>query len=203
LLSDRVHGVRERRGGSSESKDRAVLDLAWEYPVEGEHQDPKAEAVLREINGWGPDGKALSTVMELNAAGSPTCGACISGASCPAEFNQASRRKPASEQGPVAPEWGWAWPANRRILYNRASADPDGKPWSERKRYVWWGERAGEWPGLDVPRSPKTKRPDYQPDEGAKAEQVNRGDEPFIMQVDGRGWLFAPSGLKDGRLATP
>ncbi len=39
-------------------------------------------------------------------------------------------------------DWGFAWPANRRMLYNRASADPDGKPWSERKKYVWWNAEA-------------------------------------------------------------
>ena len=55
----------------------------------------------------------------------------------------------AREQSWVAPEWGWAWPVNRRILYNRASADPDGRPWSERKRYVWWDEEQG---ALDRPR---------------------------------------------------
>jgi len=194
--------VRERLADSTEPRDRPVLDLAWEYPVEGEHQDPSAEAVLREINGWGPDGKALSSFIELKADGSTTCGCWIYCGCYAGEVNQPARRKPRGEQSPVAPEWGWAWPLNRRVLYNRASADPDGKPWSERKRHVWWDEEAGEWTGLDVPDFPKTKRPDYLPSEGAKAEQVNRGDEPFIMQVDGRGWLFAPSGLKDGPLPT-
>ena len=194
--------VRERLAASAEPKDRAVLDLAWEYPTEGEHDDPSAEAVLREINGWGSDGKALSSFVELKADGSTTCGCWIYCGCYAGEVNQPARRKPRSEQSPVAPEWGWAWPLNRRVLYNRASADPDGKPWSERKRHVWWDEEAGEWTGLDVPDFPKTKRPDYRPGEGATAEQVNRGDEPFIMQVDGRGWLFAPSGLKDGPLPT-
>ena len=63
--------------------------------------------------------------------------------------NQAARRKPGQEQNWVANEWGWAWPANRRILYNRASADPDGKPWSERKALVWWDEEQGKWTGHD------------------------------------------------------
>ena len=58
----------------------------------------------------------------------------------------------------MAPEWGWAWPANRRTLYNRASADPDGKPWSERKAYVWWDEAAGKWTGHDVPDFPVNTR---------------------------------------------
>jgi formate dehydrogenase major subunit len=192
--------IREKLADSTDPKDRAVLDLAWEYPVEGEHQDPSADAVLREINGRGPDGKALSSFTQLKADGSTACGCWIYCGCYADEVNQAARRKPASEQGRVPLEWGWAWPANRRVLYNRASADPEGRPWSERKRYVWWDEQGGEWTGDDVPDFPKTKRPDYVPSEGAKAEQVNRGDEPFIMQVDGRGWLFAPSGLKDGPL---
>jgi formate dehydrogenase major subunit len=194
--------VRERLAGSDEARDRAVLDLTWDYPTAGPHDDPEAEAVVREINGWGPDGEPLSTFMELKTDGSTACGCWIYCGCYAGGVNQAARRKPASEQSPVAPEWGWAWPANRRVLYNRASADPEGRPWSERKRHVWWDEEAGEWTGVDVPDFPKTKRPDYVPGEGAKAEQVNRGDEPFIMNVDGRGWLFAPSGLKDGPLPT-
>ena len=131
------------------------------------HDDPSAEAVLREINGWGPDGKALSSFVELKADGSTTCGCWIYCGCYAGEVNQPARRKPRSEQSPVAPEWGWAWPLNRRVLYNRASADPDGKPWSN-ERHVWWDEEAGEWTGLDVPDFPKTKRPDYRPGEGAR-----------------------------------
>ena len=113
-----------------------------------------------------------------------------------------ARRKPGREQSWVAPEWGWAWPANRRIIYNRASADPDGKPWSERKRYVWWDEQEGKWTGEDVPDFQPDKRPDYVPPEGAKAQDAIKGNHPFIMQADGRGWLFVPAGLVDGPLPT-
>ena len=102
----------------------------------------------------------------------------------------------------MAPEWGWAWPANRRILYNRASADPDGKPWSERKRYVWWDAEKERWTGEDVPDFQPDKAPDYVPPPGAKAEDQIAGTHPFIMQADGRGWLFAPAGLVDGPLPT-
>ena len=194
--------VRRRLAGSTDPKDRPVLDLTWDYPTEGEHEDPSAEAVLREINGWGPDGRALSALTELKADGSTACGCWIYCGCYAGEVNQVARRRPAGEQSWVAPEWGWAWPANRRILYNRASADPEGRPWSERKRYVWWDEEAGRWTGHDEPDFPRTKRPDYRPPEGAKAEDANRGDEPFIMQADGLGALFVPSGLKDGPLPT-
>jgi formate dehydrogenase major subunit len=91
---------------------------------------------------------------------------------------------------------------NRRIIYNRASADPDGKPWSERKRYVWWDSEEEGWTGLDVPDFSDKKPPDYVPEEDAKAEMALRGDEPFIVQADGRGWLFAPAGLVDGPMPT-
>jgi formate dehydrogenase major subunit len=100
----------------------------------------------------------------------------------------------------VAPDWGWAWPGNRRILYNRASADTQGRPWSERKRYVWWDEDAGRWTGVDVPDFPLAKEPGYRPGPDAVAEEALRGDEPFVNQPDGRGWLYAPVGLVDGPL---
>jgi formate dehydrogenase major subunit len=192
--------VRQRLAGSSDPKNRPVLELTWDYPTEGAHDDPSAEAVLREINGWGPDGRALSALTELEGDGSTACGCWIYCGCYADEVNQVARRKPGGEQSWVASEWGWAWPANRRILYNRASADPDGRPWSERKRYIWWDERAGEWTGEDAPDFPKAKRPDYRPPEGAVAEAANGGDEPFIMQADGRGALFVPSGLRDGPL---
>jgi formate dehydrogenase major subunit len=192
--------IRERLAGSGDPKNRPVLDLTWDYPTAGPHDDPDAEAVLREINGWGPDGRAVSAFTELKADGSTACGCWIYCGCYAGEVNQVARRKPGDQQSWVAPEWGWAWPANRRLLYNRASADPDGRPWSERKRYVWWDEQAGEWTGEDVPDFPKSKPPGYRPPEGAEAEDANGGDEPFIMQVDGRGALFVPSGLTDGPL---
>ncbi|MFN2595450.1 MAG: molybdopterin dinucleotide binding domain-containing protein, partial [Actinomycetota bacterium] len=111
-------------------------------------------------------------------------------------------RKPGTEQSWVAPEWAWAWPANRRLMYNRASADPEGNPWSERKRYVWWDAEAGKWAGEDVPDFIPDRPPDYRPDENASGIDTISGTDPFIMQADGKGWLFAPTGLLDGPLPT-
>ena len=116
--------------------------------------------------------------------------------------NQAARRKPGRSRTGWRREWGWAWPANRRILYNRASADPDGRPWSERKAYVWWDPDAGEWTGHDVPDFEKTKPPTYRPPPGATGPAALAGDDPFIMQGDGKGWLYVPAGLIDGPLPT-
>ena len=117
-------------------------------------------------------------------------------------MNQAARRVPGREQDWVAAEWGWAWPLNRRILYNRASADPEGRPWSERKRYVWWDAERGEWVGPDVPDFERTKPPSYRPGPDARNEDTLSGDDPFVMMADGKGWLYAPTGLIDGPLPT-
>jgi formate dehydrogenase major subunit len=78
--------------------------------------------------------------------------------------NRAASRVPHGGPSPSQSEWGWAWPANRRILYNRASADPDGKPWSERKKYVWWDEEQGRWVGDDVPDFVADRAPGSRPD---------------------------------------
>ncbi len=190
--------IREKLAGSTDERDRPVLDLTWDYPTTGETQDPDADAVLREINGTGPDGAPLSAYVELKDDGSTRCGCWIYCGVYADGVNQAARRKPGSEQSWVAPEWGWAWPANRRILYNRASADPDGKPWSERKAYLRWDEDQQKWTGPDVPDFEPDKRPDYVPPEGATAQAALAGVDPFIMQTDGKAWLYVPSGLADG-----
>jgi formate dehydrogenase major subunit len=194
--------LRERLKDSTDPRDRALQQLTWDYPLIGETRDPDAAAVLREINGVGPDGRALDTYMKLKDDGSTTSGCWIYCGVYADEVNQAARRKPGREQGAVASEWGWAWPLNRRLLYNRASADPDGRPWSDRKKYVYWDEAAGEWTGDDVPDFEKDKRPDYVPPEGAKSQAALAGNDPFVMQGDGKAWLFAPSGLVDGPMPT-
>jgi formate dehydrogenase major subunit len=193
--------IREKLAGSADEIDRPVLDLQWDYPTAGEIAEPSAEAVLREINGTGPDGE-LSAYTDLKADGSTSCGCWIYCGVFADATNRAARRVPGSEQTWVAPEWGWAWPANRRILYNRASADPEGRPWSQRKRYVWWDQHEQKWTGEDVPDFQPDKRPDYVPPDGAKAQDAIAGNHPFIMQADGRAWLYAPAGLVDGPLPT-
>src|SRR5207245_10720338 len=100
------------------------------------------------------------------------------------------------------PEWAWAWPANRRILYNRASADPEGNPWSERKRYVWWDPKQKKWDGVDVPDFIEDRPPSYRPAKAATGTDRIAGIDPFIMPGAGKGWLFAPNGLLDGPLPT-
>ena len=192
--------IREKLAASTDDRDRPLLDLTWDYPVTGPLDEPSAEAVLAEINGWDAEGQPLSGFAQLKDDGSTACGCWIYSGARAGGVNQTARRKPGSEQSWVAPEWGWAWPANRRILYNRASADPDGQPWSERKAYVWWDAEAGKWTGHDVPDFPATRPPSYRPPEGATGVDAISGIDAFIMQNDGKAWLFAPAGLADGPL---
>src|ERR1041385_606203 len=100
--------------------------------------------------------------------------------------NKARKREP---KGRYGHGWGYAWPSDRRILYNRASARPDGQPWSERKKLVWWDEAKGEWTGMDTPDFDRKKRPDYKPDKDAKGMAGIAGDQPFVLHTDGVGWL--------------
>lgn len=192
--------IREKLAGSADEMDRPVLDLTWDYPTRGRHAEPSAEAVLAEVNGHDAEGAPLSSYEELKPDGSTACGCWIYCGVYADGVNQAARRTPGREQDWVAAEWAWAWPANRRILYNRASADPEGRPWSERKALVWWDPDKGEWAGHDVPDFKKDKSPDHEPPEGATGPEALSGTDPFIMQADGKAWLYVPSGLTDGPL---
>jgi formate dehydrogenase major subunit len=194
--------IRERLADSTDERDRPLLDLTWSYPTEGEFDDPTAEAILAEISGWNSDGDLLSAYTALKDDGSTSCGCWIYCGAYADGINQTARRTPAREQNWTCPDWAWAWPANRRILYNRASADPQGKPWSERKALVWWDEEQGKWTGHDTPDFEADKPPSYRPPKDALGPAAIAGDDPFIMQADGRGWLFTPAGVADGPLPT-
>jgi formate dehydrogenase major subunit len=193
--------LKERLAGSTDERDRPLLDLRWDYELHGD--EPSADDVLRHINGYDlTTGRVLNSYLELRADGTTSCGCWIYSGVYADGVNQAARRKSRFDQDEYALEWGWAWPLNRRLLYNRASADPAGRPWSERKALVWWDAERGEWTGHDVPDFERTKPPDYVPPPGALGPEALRGDDPFVMQADGKGWLFVPAGLADGPLPT-
>ena len=192
---------------SNRPQDQGIRNLVWSYEpieppeVEGE---PDAEKILKEINGYhtGNPEHHLTGSVELKDDGSTTCASWIYCGVFPSpEKNLAKRREP-DPPGMMGAQlnWGWAWPANRRVLYNRASADPKGLPWSERKKWVWWEN--GKWRGMDVPDFPVDKPPEVSADPEGRGIDAHSGSAPFIMKPDGVGWLFVPAGLVDGPLPT-
>ena len=197
--------IRARVADSDDPRDRPLQDLTWDYPLT-EEGEPDAEAVLAEINGrflTGPDaGKPLSSYNQMKDDGSTAGGCWIYTGIYADGVNRAAMRVPGQVQDEIASEWAWAWPANRRILYNRASADPQGKPWSERKKLVWWDEENHTWTGKDNPDFPLDREPGSHPDPQQGGPDALAGDDPFIMQADGKAWLFAPKGMMDGPLPT-
>lgn len=205
---------------SEDPKDAPLKNLTWDYDydepprlpdgrisrIEGE---PDVSKILQEVNGHNlreidpstGKHKLLSGFSELKDDGTTACGCWIYSGVFPApDRNRANERK--IGDNPLQPEWAWAWPHNRRVMYNRASADPDGRPWSERKKLVWWDEEKRKWTGLDEPDFEPDKPPSYRPAPDCKGMDAIAGDEPFIMKPDGQAWLFAPGGTKDGPFPT-
>src|SRR5689334_13788481 len=190
---------------STDPKDEAIQALTWDYPIADEKGEPDVASVLKEMNGYTvADRKQVGSFQELKDDGSTACGAWLYSGIFPKEDdNRARSRRPDGPEGPGTHlGWGWTWPANRRNMYNRASADPDGNPWSERKRLLHWDQAQEKWVGPDVPDFEPTKSPHYQPDwaKDPKGMDALGGDCPFIMIADGKLSVFTPSGLKDAPL---
>src|SRR6266853_35527 len=202
---------------SNDPLDEPLRALDWWYP-EDELGEPQMETVLAEINGWYTDpqshadgivfgldrngkphhGSQVNGFQELKSDGSTACGCWIySGVLGRDGVNKANSRKSKDYLGHG---WGFAWPSDRRIIYNRASARPDGHPWSERKKLVWWDSE--KWTGIDVAGFVQGKSPDYEPQVGAEGLDAIPGDAPFVLHEDGLGWLYVPKGLQDGPLPT-
>jgi len=170
--------IKEIYKGSTDPKDKPIQDLVWNYP---EHDEAKLlDEVQREINGYDlTTGKLMAKFADLKDDGTTSCGVWIYCGMYTEEGNKTQWRDTNDPSGMgVYPKWSYAWPANRRIVYNRCSADPAGKPWSEDKKVIWWEN--GSWTGIDVPDFIVANAP-TDPD----------GDKPFIMKDDGKGGLFA------------
>ena len=165
-------------------------------------REPDVEDVLQEINGCTRRRRhaRCRASRELKADGSTACGCWIySGVFPTPGRNRANEREP---HGRYGHGWGFAWPRDRRILYNRASARPDGTPWSERKKLVWWDAAQA---GVDRATTSPTSRRRRRPTTSRRRRRGRRsapGDAPFIMHPDGLGWIWVPIGLKDGPLPT-
>jgi formate dehydrogenase major subunit len=191
--------LREKAARDPRPRNAGLNALTWNYSTEGPYAEPNVEEVLQEINGRRvADGSLVSGFTELENDGSTACGCWIYSGIYPSPGRNRANEREASDY--LGHGWGFAWPADRRILYNRASARPDGSPWSDRKKLVWWDAAAGRWGGLDVPDYIATKHPDYEPPPGARGDDALSGTTPFLMHQDGLGWLWVPIGLRDGPL---
>lgn len=197
-LGRRLKKMAEGRSGP---RYEALQKLTWDYQTSGMHEEPAVTQIMKEINGWEVHtGKQLPNYNRLRADGSTACGCWIYSGIFPEERLNAANQKHSVDY--LGHGWAFSWPSDIRILYNRASARPDGRPWSERKKLLWWDESKQEWTGLDQPDFERHKRPDHQPAEGAEGPDGLAGDKPFVLHPDGVGWLYVTSGLKDGPLPT-
>jgi formate dehydrogenase major subunit len=201
--------LKKRYATSKKDRDKGFLAANFTF---GKQPDrPDMVAVLKEINGFATQditdkdgklvykkGQALSSFGHLTDDGKTASGCWIyTGVVTETPegviTNKAASRKPADAKDYLGHGWGFAWPANRRIIYNRAAADLNGKPWSEKKKLIWWDpeapgatpEKKGKWVGLDVP--------DFN---AVLAPTDKNGDKPFIMRSDLVGAFFGP--LVDG-----
>jgi formate dehydrogenase major subunit len=194
--------IKEKAAADPRSRNDGLRALTWNYSTEGAIAEPSAKEVLKEINGfYVGERKQVAHIKDLKNDGSTACGAWIYCGVFPEEDrNIALERKPKDLLGHG---WGFAWPNDCRIIYNRASARPDGKPWSDRKKLVWWDEEKKQWTGLDNADYDKHMAPDVPAnlDEGEGTDALG-GAKPFTLHPDGVGWLYVPSGLKDGPLPT-
>jgi formate dehydrogenase major subunit len=190
----RVRELYQKEGGAFPDP---VLNLRWPYtrPL-----NPALGDVAREINGQAISdvtdpatgqivkaGQQLPSFAFLRDDGSTLCGNWIYSGSWTEAGNQMARRGTEDPSGlGICANWGWSWPANRRVLYNRASCDPSGKPWDPSRRQVWWNETAGRWVGNDVPDFKADSKP---------SDHMG----PFIMNPEGIGRLFGPlAAFQDG-----
>jgi formate dehydrogenase major subunit len=216
--------LKELYADSDNPHDWAIQNLFWDYMKPEENADwrikdePSSDLVMREVNGYTwADKKLVPGFTALTDDGSTVCGCWIYSGVYPEEGRNRAAEREADEW--VSPKWGFAWPANRHIMYSRASADAAGNPWSERKKYTYFDPEKdsgtkdakgnpiiGAWVnvGGDSIDFPLTKKPDAKAKGGAEGVGLafHDGASPAIMKPDGKFWLFAPTGAVDGPMPT-
>jgi formate dehydrogenase major subunit len=183
----RVRALYKKEGGKFPDP---ILNLTWPYT---DPQHPALADLAREINGKAladltdpatqqvvKSGQQLPGFAWLKDDGTTSCGNWIYSGCWTEAGPQLARRGTEDPSGlGIYPNWAWSWPANRRVLYNRASCDPEGMPWDPERRQIWWNESAQRWVGNDVP--------DFKVDSHPKDHMG-----PFIMNPEGVGRIFGP-----------
>ncbi|HEV2300885.1 MAG TPA: molybdopterin dinucleotide binding domain-containing protein, partial [Stellaceae bacterium] len=189
----RLRDLYKKQGGAFPDP---IVNLHWPYL---RPDAPTPEELAKEINGYAVEdvidpkepakklltkGQQLDLFIQLRDDGKTACGCWIYSGSFTPKGNMMARRDTSDPSGlGLVPNWAWSWPANRRILYNRASCDPDGKPWDPKRTLIKWTGSA--WGGFDVPDFPPPSNPKL-------------GMGPFIMLPEGAARLFTRAFLKDG-----
>lgn len=182
----RVRDLYEREGGRYP---QPIAEMQFDY---ADPRKPTLDELAREINGRSlTTGERLETFLDLKDDGTTTAGDWIYTGHYPESGNLAKRRDGVQDPQKNDPtgmgfyhNWGWSWPANRRVLYNRASADPSGRPWDQQRPGIRWDAGQKLWVG-DVP--------DYTPDQPPGPD----APPPFIMTGEGVARLFS-NGVADG-----
>ena len=191
-LQLRLRELYKKEGGAFPDP---IVNLHWPYR---DPQDPQPDEIARELNGYvvstvtdpaDPSkvllekGKQVDTFGQLRDDGSTACG-CWIYSGCWTERGNMMARRDTNDPGNTGAysNWAFSWPANRRILYNRASADLDGKAWDPKRKLIEWNGTA--WTGYDVPDIAVNAKP--------------RDVGPFIMNPEGSARLFARGLMRDG-----
>ncbi len=178
IISKLMLKLKELYAGQTERNALAITDLTWDYG-----EPPDVHQVAREMNGYDlKTGMLLKSPGSLKDDGTTSCGNWLWCGMYTEEGNMAARRDTTDPSGiGLFSGWGWAWPLNRRIMYNRASVDLDGRPWDTDHPVISWD--GASWTG-DVA-------------DGGWEPVNTSGKYPFIMKPEGRGYLFGP-GRPDG-----
>ena len=175
--------LKELYKNSPKPEAAAINALLWEY---GDSDHPDIDLVCRDINGYDWKTKQqVKTFADLQDDGSTTAGCWIYTGFYPENDNLAKRRDNKDTGMSNFLNWSFAWPANRRNLYNRCSADLNGKPWNQDRIGIYWDAAQGKWAGNDVPDFGGKKGPDDP-----------TFNDPYIMIAGGKGGLFA--GINEG-----
>ncbi len=209
----RVKSLYQKQGGKFPAP---ITNLTWNYgekDAAGKVKEVNIHNVAKEINGYyledvfdktatppkplGKKGTLCASFVHLQADGTTSCGNWIYSQSYTQKdgkvINMMARRGKDDPTGlGLYSGWAWAWPVNRRIIYNRASVDLQGRPWDPKRALVKWDpnkedpatKKPGVWVG-DVPDGP------------APPMASEKGKYPFIMMTEGKGALYGP-GLTDG-----
>ncbi|EIJ69763.1 formate dehydrogenase, alpha subunit [Pasteurella bettyae CCUG 2042] len=190
MIREEMHNLYKKEGGRGIEQFEAIT---WNYAVP---HSPQAEELAKEINGYALEdlydtngnlmykkGQLLSSFAHLRDDGTTSTGNWIYVGQWTEKGNQTANRDNSDPSGlGVTLGWAFAWPANRRVLYNRASLDINGNPWDKHRQLIKWNGK--NWNLHDIA--------DY----GAAPPNADVG--PFIMSAEGVGRIFSLDKVGDG-----